>query len=86
MTAPAIANIAPNVAHVPPPADEGDAAQDAFVVSVLVQVFPEHVVLPDEVTDTWICEVTTLFSAAAQSLTLLLLLSTKFPSQKIAPL
>jgi hypothetical protein len=64
---------------------EGEAEQDAFAVPVLVHSSPWHVVVPVAVTVRSIFVVMMAFSASPQDLTLLLLLSMKSPSQKIAP-
>lgn len=66
-------------------AGNGDAAHDTLAVPVLVHVPPSHFVLPDALAVTVSFVEMTPLSAAMQSVTLLLLLSMKFPSQKIAP-
>jgi hypothetical protein len=79
--------MAPRAASGPPVVRNGEAEHEVFVVavSVLVHEPPSHVVLPVVVTVTLIFVVTILLIAETQSDTLLLLLSTKFPSQKTPP-
>src|ERR1700733_12312864 len=78
--------MAPRAASGPPVVRDGEAEHEVFVVavSVLVHEPPSHVVLPVVVTVTLIFVVTILLIAETQSETLLLL-STKFPSQKRPP-